>query len=85
MNKYETGLVNEVEDMACHIYLKGFPRLVLYAFVDEHGNQIESDADTQAEADRIAQILSDNIVVEVRGGVAYCNDPRVKIIDHDNH
>lgn len=24
------------------------------------------------------------IVVEVRGGVAYCDDPRVQIIDHDN-
>ena len=25
------------------------------------------------------------IVVEVLGGVAHCDDPRVKIIDHDNH
>ena len=24
------------------------------------------------------------IIVEVRGGVAYCNDPRVEIIDYDN-
>jgi hypothetical protein len=24
------------------------------------------------------------IKVEVLGGVAYCDDPRVKIIDHDN-
>ena len=23
------------------------------------------------------------IIVEVRGGIAYCDDPRVKIIDHD--
>lgn len=26
----------------------------------------------------------DEIKVEVLGGVAYCNDSRVKIIDHDN-
>lgn len=25
----------------------------------------------------------ENIEVHVRGGVAYCDDPRVKIIDHD--
>ena len=25
------------------------------------------------------------IIVEVRGGVAYCDDPHVEIIDHDNH
>lgn len=27
----------------------------------------------------------ERILVEVRGGVAYCDDPRVEIIDHDNH
>ncbi|MBE3145013.1 MAG: hypothetical protein IMZ61_14010 [Planctomycetes bacterium] len=26
-----------------------------------------------------------SIKVEVRGGVAYCDDPRVEIIDYDNH
>jgi len=34
------------------------------------------------DADGIGQ--SDLIRVEVRGGVAYCDDPRVTIIDHDN-
>jgi len=27
----------------------------------------------------------DHIIVDVSGGVAYCDDPRVEIIDHDNH
>ena len=27
----------------------------------------------------------DKIIVEVRGGVAYCDDERVEIIDYDNH
>ena len=58
--KYKTGLVGEVEDMACHIYDESqYPRLVLYARIDEFGNQLEDDADVQAEADRIAKVLTE--------------------------
>ena len=56
--KYFTGLVGETEDMACHIYVNGFPRLTVYAFLDEHGNQVESDDEVQKEAERIAQVLN---------------------------
>lgn len=31
------------------------------------------------------ETLQDPIVVEVRGGVAYCDAPRVEIVDYDNH
>lgn len=56
--KYFTGLVGETEDSACHIYVDGFPRITVYGFVDEHGNQIESDDAIQTETDRIANMLN---------------------------
>ena len=42
--------------------------------------------DNLAEAEvYIDEILNNSkIVVDVRGGVAYCDDPRVRILDHDN-
>jgi hypothetical protein len=33
--------------------------------------------------ERCNSYFKPQIVVEVRGGVAYCDDPRVKIVDHD--
>ena len=35
--------------------------------------------------DLVLALIPSKITVEVRGGVAYCDDPRVEIIDHDNH
>ena len=32
----------------------------------------------------VGAIDVDKIIIEVHGGVAYCDDPRVEIIDHDN-
>ena len=34
--------------------------------------------------DKDAAVPLPCIKVEVRGGIAYCDDPRVEIIDHDN-
>lgn len=34
--------------------------------------------------DLVLALASNKIIVEVQGGVAYCDDPRVEIIDHDN-
>ena len=32
----------------------------------------------------LTKIIESKIIVEVQGGVAYCDDPRIEIIDHDN-
>ena len=34
--------------------------------------------------DLVLALIPSKITVEVQGGVAYCDDPRVEIIDHDN-
>lgn len=33
----------------------------------------------------VLALIPGKITVEVHGGIAYCDDPRVEIIDHDNH
>ncbi len=58
MLEYRTGLVGEVDDMACRIYVGDFPRITVFAFLDEYGNQIESDAELQIEANKIAAQLN---------------------------
>jgi hypothetical protein len=37
------------------------------------------------QAETSKEIIEEKIIVEVKDGVAYCDDPRVKILDHDNH
>ncbi|MCP5019636.1 MAG: hypothetical protein GY938_30785 [Ketobacter sp.] len=58
MSEYTAGCFGETEDGACHIYHCGFPRLTLYARVNEHGAQIEPDEQVQTEANRIAAVLT---------------------------
>jgi hypothetical protein len=41
--------------------------------------------DTEKHARQFAESLLDEIEVQVVGGVAYCDDPRVWINDMDNH
>jgi hypothetical protein len=43
-----------------------------------------SDSWEGRDCPTVEDMEKDQIIVEVRGGVAYCNDPRVEIIDHDN-
>lgn len=60
MAEYKTGLVNEVEDMTCYIYDEDqFATIVVYAYLDKHGNQIESSESLQKRANKIATILSE--------------------------
>ena len=61
MSKYKTGLVGEVEDIACQIYIDDFPRLTLHGFVDDFGNRLEDEEDIQILADKIADILNKNL------------------------
>ena len=44
---------------------------------------IESPIDRKQEW--MSTTFLEKIIIDVRGGVAYCDDPRVEIIDHDNH
>ena len=39
---------------------------------------------TPKHIEPLTKIIAGKITVEVQGGVAYCDDPRVEIIDHDN-
>lgn len=56
--KFVTGLVGETEDMTCHIHQSGFPKITVYARLDEFGNQLQPDDDLQKEANWIAGLLN---------------------------
>lgn len=58
---------------AKEITLAGLESLLKKEVITETGQQL------------VHRFLDQPIIVEVRGGVAYCLDPRVKIIDHDNN
>jgi len=50
---------------------------------DEYGNLISRPRPKSKRFRQSTPGQADSIKVEVRGGIAYCDDPRVEIIDHD--
>ena len=63
----------EVECTAC-----GFEFQQWYAIKFDGMTALAEDGDHE-------DIEKAKIIVEVRGGTAYCDDPNVEIIDYDNH
>lgn len=67
----ESPILSEsLEDLATDIFSQGWDQV--------------SDIKEIISVSCVPLDTSEEIVVEVKGGVAYCDDPRVKIIDYDN-
>ena len=56
--KYKAGLVGEVDDNVCYIYLDDFARISVHCYLDEFGNRLDNVGYQQREAQRIVDTLN---------------------------